>query len=118
MHSRSPNGTYHYGPSREWGETPKKLGYSMMITPQCFFHRAYLELFNSPRFTPPEVLDYIDREMNCDDIALNFVVSKFFEEVSWPQSSGLSVVPMHKIKNLAGQSGGRVSTVACTHPYC
>ena len=77
----------------------------MIITPQCFFHRAYLELFNSPQFTPPEVLDYIDREMNCDDIALNFVVSKFLEEVSWPQSSGLLVTPRHPIKNLQLKSG-------------
>ena len=107
MHSRNPNGKYHYGPGWNWGDTPEKLGYSMMITPQCIFHKVYLELFNLPQFTPTEVLQYIDREMNCDDIAINFVVSKFLEQVSWPQTSGLTVANKHPIKNLAGQSGGR-----------
>ena len=105
MHSRNPNGKYHYGPGWGWGDTPEKLGYSMMITPQCIFHKAYLDLFNSPEFTPPQVLEYIDKEMNCDDIAINFVVSKFLKDVSWPQSSALAVTPKHRIKNLAGQSG-------------
>ena len=105
MHSKKKNGKYHYGPGNEWGDTPEKLGYSMIITPQCIFHKAYLDLFNSPAFTPPEVLEYIDKEMNCDDIAINFVVSKFLLKVSWPQSSALAVVPRHPIKNLELKSG-------------
>ena len=85
----------------------------MMITPHCILHRAYLELFNSPIFTPTEVLNYIDKEMNCD-IAINFVVSKFLELVTWPQASALLVIPEHKIKNLENSSGW----LGLLHAFC
>ena len=87
----------------------------MTITPHSILHRAYLELFNSPIFTPTEVLNYIDKEMNCDDIAINFVVSKFLELVTWPQASALLVIPKHKIKNLEKSSGwlGITTCILC-----
>ena len=104
MHSIK-HGKYHYCEGGEWGKILEDFGYSMMITPHCILHRAYLELFNSPIFTPRAVLNYIDKEMNCDDIAINFVVSKFLELVAWPQASGLLVIPKHKITNLEKSSG-------------
>lgn len=48
--------------------------YSIMLTKFLFVHRKYLDVFT--QVVPPKSLQYINEISNCEDIALNFVVSK------------------------------------------
>ncbi len=47
--------------------------YSMVLTNAAFLHKEYLRKFADT--LPLEAADLIDSTMNCDDIAMNFVIS-------------------------------------------
>eukprot|EP01012_Entosiphon_sulcatum_P022908 TRINITY_DN27888_c0_g1_i1.p1 TRINITY_DN27888_c0_g1~~TRINITY_DN27888_c0_g1_i1.p1 ORF type:complete len:829 (+),score=166.57 TRINITY_DN27888_c0_g1_i1:113-2599(+) len=46
--------------------------YSLVLTGAAFFHSLYLTLYTFA--LPPSVLQHIDQNMNCEDIAMNFLV--------------------------------------------
>lgn len=46
---------------------------SMVLTGAAFFHKQYSYLYSN--WQPPEVKALVDEFMNCEDIALNFLVS-------------------------------------------
>lgn len=48
--------------------------YSIMLTKFLFVHRKYLQVF--PQVVPQKTMQYINEISNCEDIALNMVVSK------------------------------------------
>ncbi len=79
-------------------------------------HRVYLEMFSDHDVLPRSIFEYIDEIMNCDDLAICVMVTKFLKDVSWPQAGVLVVVPTVKIKNL-DKKGGHVvqQMLAC---YC
>ena len=105
MHSLNKGGVYHYGPSPQFGNTPEKLGYSMLISASFILHKVYFELFHSP-YLPSEVMSHINKEMNCEDIAMCILVSQFLRDVSWSQSSVISVKPKVTLRNLEAMTGG------------
>lgn len=47
--------------------------YSIVLTKACFMHRDFLELYT--RRSPPAVIQHIDANRNCEDIAMQFAVS-------------------------------------------
>ena len=49
--------------------------YSMALTQATFMHREYLRMFTDR--APPEMTQMIDTYMNCEDIAMNMIVSDF-----------------------------------------
>ncbi|XP_011405217.2 PREDICTED: exostosin-like 2 [Amphimedon queenslandica] len=105
MHTLNQHGDYHYGPYPKAGQTPEKLGYSMLISASFILHRVYLELFHSS-YLPGEIMTYINREMNCEDVAMCILVAQFLRDVAWPQSSVISVKPRVPLKNLEATTGG------------
>lgn len=111
MHVKQPDGKYHYGPDWQHGGTPVKFGYSLMGTGTALLHRAYLEMYHDPEILPKGMIEYIDQVRNCEDIGMNVMVTKFLEDVSWPQCSALSVVAHGKVKNL--QAEARKSIFTC-----
>ncbi|KAL2915801.1 hypothetical protein HK105_204748 [Polyrhizophydium stewartii] len=59
--------SYLYGPPHDHRR------YSMMLTKGMFFHTSFLAAYTC--LMPPHVHAYIDAIQNCEDIAMNFVVS-------------------------------------------
>ncbi|KAF3063270.1 Exostosin [Trichoderma lentiforme] len=49
--------------------------YSMIITNLCFSHMSFLDYYSSNNTVMQKVRDYVDDHFNCEDIALNYVVS-------------------------------------------
>ena len=52
---------------------------SMVLTGAAFFHKQYSYLYSS--WQPPEVKALVDEFINCEDIALNFLVSHLTRKV-------------------------------------
>lgn len=98
-HMSSYDGTYYYD------KNPAGLdpGYSIMIGATLILHKVYFEMYNDPRVLPRSLFEYIDEIMNCDDLAMSVMVTKFLREVSWPQCGVLAIVPEVKIQNLQGE---------------
>ena len=91
-----PDGSFFYGVYRGTKPYP---GYAMMVGATTIFHRAYLEMYFDPNVLPQGVFEYINDVMNCDDIALSIMVTKFLEDVSWKQTAALPVKLVGEIHN-------------------
>lgn len=75
---------------------PTLCRYSMVLIGAAFFHQRYLQLFQDQ---PQEVHTLVDETQNCDDIAMNFVVSLHLRKGSQAtggitRSSGVFVKPV------------------------
>nr|XP_061809905.1 exostosin-like 2 [Nerophis lumbriciformis] len=96
-------GVYNY---EDVGLTPGQRGerkYSMVLIGAAFFHRRYLKLY---RDQPKAMHDLVEAGHNCEDIAMNFVVSLHLREI-WAdgRSAGIYVKPMD-MRNLEMQASG------------
>ncbi|MBN3317360.1 EXTL2 protein, partial [Atractosteus spatula] len=91
-HVLTPSGVYSYG-SFELQDPEAGSGdrYSMVLVGAAFFHQSYLNAFQRQ---PAEVLRLIDETQNCDDIAMNFVVSQLIQK-----PAGVFVKPVD-VRNL------------------
>lgn len=47
--------------------------YNLVLTNAAFLHRKYLEAYTNRM--PRAMRDMVDAKMNCDDIAMNFLVA-------------------------------------------
>ena len=65
-HEISSDGQYRYG-------SRPLVGFSMVLTKFMVLHRRYLDLYAEE--SSREIRDYVDRVQNCEDIAMNFLVS-------------------------------------------
>lgn len=94
-HVSTENGVYSYG-SFEL-QNPETSGgdrYSMVLIGAAFFHRRYLQLFQEQ---DKAVHAMVDETQNCDDIALNFIVSLYLKSNSKTccnRPSGVFVKPV------------------------
>ena len=77
----------------------------MILPTTSVFHRAYLSMFYDPNFMPREMVDFINKAINCEDIALNFMVCQFLADINKTQPCIVPVYPKGKIKNLDGAKG-------------
>jgi alpha-1,4-N-acetylglucosaminyltransferase EXTL3 len=66
MQRQELNGSLTYG---GYDDHP----YHFILTGSAFFHRNYLQLFT--HHAPAAMLQYIDDAMNCEDLAMNFIVA-------------------------------------------
>lgn len=53
----------------------EKMHYSMILTNLCFSHIAFLDYYSSDAPESVKIREYIDEHFNCEDIALNYLVS-------------------------------------------
>lgn len=63
----------------EYGFCSNKKGenhYSMILTNLCFSHIAYLDYYSSEAPEAVKIREYVDKNFNCEDIALNYIASK------------------------------------------
>ena len=75
-----------------------------MITATAILHRAYLEMYFDPDVLPRGIFEYVDSNMNCEDLSMNVMVTKFLQDVSWQQPAALAVNPVGKIQNMEGEA--------------
>ncbi|KAK3256945.1 hypothetical protein CYMTET_33949 [Cymbomonas tetramitiformis] len=47
--------------------------YSIILTKACFMHQDYLDLYSNQ--VPKDLLLYVERQRNCEDILMQFAVS-------------------------------------------
>ena len=103
--------------------------YNLILTKCCFLHRDFLPLYFSS--LSEEMLAYIDEHRNCEDIAMQFVVSNHTQGVppTWVkarftdhgQKSGISQGKDHKnersacVARLVQEFGGHMPLTSTTH---
>ena len=75
-----------------------------MGTGTAILHRAYMEMYFDPAILPHGIFEYVNNNMNCEDLSMNIMVTKFLEDVSWQQPGALAVKPVGKIQNLEGEA--------------
>ena len=104
MFSHLKDGTYKYGSAKpdQWAPGLHYSGNSIVL-PAIFLHRAYLEMMFDEKMVAKELVEYIDQIMNCDDILMSVVVTKFLKDCGWPQSGGLQL-EVKKLKMVEGMS--------------
>lgn len=79
-----------------------------MGTGTAILHRAYLEMYFDPEVLPRGILEYVNSIMNCEDLSMNAMATKFLEDTSWPQPAALAVKPIGEIRNLEGEACKRI----------
>ena len=62
-----------------------------MISATFIMHKAYLEMFHDPTFLPQSIYDYINTNMNCEDLAMCIMVTDFLIKTTYPQTCCVSV---------------------------
>jgi hypothetical protein len=70
VHLRDRNGVLRY---RCWWSTWWHGVYSIILTKAAILHHDYLEMYTTTM--PPEVRALVDQERNCEDIAMQFLIS-------------------------------------------
>lgn len=61
--------TYH-----NWPEVFFHQRFNLILTKASFLHKKYLELYSSSSH-PSEIKEYVDAQMNCEDIAMGMLVA-------------------------------------------
>ncbi len=72
MHLRKKNGNLQY---RCWWRVWWHGKYSIILTKAALFHRRFLSLYSSEM--SPSIRELIDRERNCEDIAMQFLIANY-----------------------------------------
>ena len=65
-------------------------------------HKMYLHMFQT--HIPSLMHEYIDNQMNCEDIAISLMVTDFLAIYSTPQSCCLGLEAKHYPYNLEAQN--------------
>ena len=62
---------YHTWPVVFWQHS-----FNFVLTKAAFLHSKYMGLYSGSDY-PQEILDYVDRHMNCEDIAMSLLVANY-----------------------------------------
>ena len=102
------NKTYVLGKSTAQNMTElhpgKPDGYSIMQAP-FFIHKAYFEMFSDPLMVPLSAVELVEKWMNCEDILLSIMVTKFLKDLKEPQCGVLTIKSSLSIKDLENEAG-------------
>ncbi|CAF1421234.1 unnamed protein product [Adineta ricciae] len=63
----------HRSNTLQYDTSPSQCIYSMILTGAAFLHRWYLDFYT--HVMSKQIRDYVQRKMNCEDIAMNFLIS-------------------------------------------
>ena len=73
-------GRFHSWYNHEWNyNSNHTCELSMVLTGAAFFHKQYTYLYSY--WQPQAIRELVDESMNCEDIALNFLVSHVTRKV-------------------------------------
>ena len=51
--------------------------FNIILTKASFIHSKYLELYTNDHYFPKEIKDHVDRNKNCEDIAMSMLVANY-----------------------------------------
>ncbi|CAM4854056.1 unnamed protein product [Rotaria socialis] len=63
----------HKSNTSEYDASSSSCSYSMILTGAAFLHRWYLDFY--PNIMSEQIRQYVQLNMNCEDIAMNFLIS-------------------------------------------
>ena len=63
---------YHTWPVVFW-----KQSFNLVLTKASFLHSKYLELYTDDNQFPKAIKDHVDKNMNCEDIAMSMLVANY-----------------------------------------
>ena len=63
----------HKSKTLEYDASSTSCSYSMILTGAAFLHRWYLDFYTN--VMPEQIREYVRLNMNCEDIAMNFLIS-------------------------------------------
>ena len=72
VHLRDASGALTY---RAWWKVWLTGSYSIVLTKAAFLHHKYFQMYFDRM--PPAILAHIDSKRNCEDIAMQFLVSNY-----------------------------------------
>ena len=61
---------YHSWPVVYWRQQM-----NFILTKACFLHSRYMSIYSDPNQHPIEILNYIDKYFNCEDVAMSLLVA-------------------------------------------
>lgn len=113
----------HYSQDDKWNyaglkRTKKEGRYSMSLTRFCFLHVDYLNLYM--RYMPKEILDTVDKNFNCEDIAMSFFISSLTNSqvpLLAGKSSRTSMVKLPSKAAISKTSSHREKRNACVDRF-
>ena len=77
---------YHTWPVVFWKQT-----FNLVLTKASFLHSKYLELYTDDNHFPKAIKDHVDKNMNCEDIAMSMLVANYTKY----QTGGIPAPPMY-----------------------
>ena len=99
-HGPVAGGGYHY---QLWFNLVLRGGaYSMILTGTSFIHKEYLRMYLDT--LPPAIAKSVDTRMNCEDIAMNFLVQDHCK-----CAGVFFVMNRHRMNHMSESKGGGLS---------
>ena len=74
--------------------------FNIILTKAAFLHKKYLDIYSNPELHPQDVLDHVDKVMNCEDIAMAMLIANHTKE-----SAMASLTQMKQVKDVKKQQG-------------
>jgi hypothetical protein len=68
--SRPGEHIYQAWPGVYWHQSA-----NFMLTKASFLHHKYMKLYSDPKIHPVEILEYVDKYKNCEDVAMSLLVA-------------------------------------------
>lgn len=82
----------------------EQFGYSLLISANFLIHKAYMEMFYISEFINSSMVEYINQNMNCEDLGMCTMVADFLAKASYPQTSCVGLKPLHYPYNMEGEN--------------
>jgi Glycosyl transferase family 64 domain len=71
-HIRAPPERFVY---QSWPKVYWRQRMNFILTKACFLHSHYMSVYSDPNQHPVEILEYVDKYFNCEDVAMSLLVA-------------------------------------------
>lgn len=65
-----------------WPVVFAKQKFNIILTKACFLNSKYLKMYHDDEENPKEILEYVDKGKNCEDVAMAFMVARKTDQSS------------------------------------
>lgn len=80
---------------QSWPIVYLKQQMNFILTKACFLHKRYMDIYMSPEHHPVEILDYVDKYMNCEDVAMSMLVANITRMEARSRGKDLPARPIY-----------------------
>jgi Glycosyl transferase family 64 domain len=89
-HIRAPPERFIY---QSWPIVYWRQRMNFILTKACFLHSHYMSVYSDPNQHPIEILQYVDKYFNCEDVAMSLLVAN----ITKPTDGTLDGLPVRPI---------------------